>query len=344
VAPTPRDSPGADTEQLSRLAGFVRSVVAPTTALTALLFYFGWAHAFWFLDHFGVRSTVLGLTTRDYVMRSVDGLFVPVTVLALAVLVVVWGRRLVPGLTRTTSAVLDRPAVHCSVVAAGAVAVLVGLSALVVPTPLTRVLAVAPLSLVGGILVLTWVLHRRDDSRPHLPARPADRSDDDQRDAGPADHRDGDGDDRRDVRADDRVAGPTPARRTGRSGAEWAAAAALVFVGLFWFATDYAASVGGTRARQLVAELEDEPGVVVHSQTRLALTGSGVTELACGPGSAHAYRYDGLRLVLYSADQFVLVPVGWTRADGAAVLLPRSETTLLEFTPRTSTAEPVTRC
>jgi hypothetical protein len=312
VAPTPRDPRGADTEELSRLAGFVRSVVAPTTALTALLFYFGWAHAFWFLDHFGVRSTVLGLTTRDYVMRSVDGLFVPVTVLAVAVLVVVWGRRLVPGLTRTTSAVLDRPAVHRSVVAAGAVAVLVGLSALVLPTPLTRVLAVAPLSLVGGILVLTWVLHRRDDGH--------------------------------DPRADDRVAGPAPVGRTGRSGAEWAAAAALVFVGLFWFATDYAASVGGTRARQLVAELEDEPGVVVHSQTRLALTGSGVTELACGPGSAHAYRYDGLRLVLYSADQFVLVPVGWTRADGAAVLLPRSDTTLLEFTPRTSTAEPVTRC
>lgn len=292
TAPEPRVA--HDSEQLSRLTGFVRSVVAPTTALTALLFYFGWAHAYWFLDHFGVRSTVLGLTTREYVMRSVDGLFVPVTVLAVAVLAVVWGRRLLPGLASATTTVLDRPALHRTVVAVGAAAVLLGLSALVVPTPLTRLLAVAPLSLVGGVLLLTWVLHR-------------------------------DG-------------------RTRRSGAEWAAAAALVFVGLFWFATDYAASVGGTRARQLVAELDGEPGVVVHSQTRLALAGSGVTELACAPGSAHAYRYDGLRLVVYSADQFVLVPVGWTRADGAAVLLPRSETTLLEFTPRTSSAAPVTRC
>lgn len=284
-------------DQLARLSGFVRSVVAPTTALTALLFYFGWAHAFWFLDHFGVRSTVLGLTTRDYVMRSVDGLFVPVTVLAVVVLLVVWGRAVVPGAGRATSELLDRPVVRRVLLGAGVAAVLVGLSALVVPTPLTRVLAVAPLSLVGGVLLLTWLLHRQG-------ARPAGR----------------------------------------RSGAEWAAAAALVFVGLFWFATDYAASVGGTRARQLVAELPDEPGVVVHSQTRLALTGPGVTELACSPGAAHAYRYEGLRLVVYSADQFVLVPVGWTRSDGAAVLLPRSDTTLLEFTPRTSTAAPADRC
>ena len=286
----PARAPAED--QLARLSGFVRSVVAPTTALTALLFYFGWAHAFWFLDHFGVRSTVLGLTTRDYVMRSVDGLFVPVTVLAVVVLLVVWGRALVPGAGRATSELLDRPGVHRLLVGAGAAAALVGLSALVVPTPLTRVLAVAPLSLVAGVLLLTWLLHRHDH----------------------------------------------------RSGAEWAAVASLVFVGLFWFATDYAASVGGTRARQLVAELADEPGVVVHSQTRLALAGRGVTELACAPGSAHAYRYEGLRLVVYSADQFVLVPVGWTRADGAAVLLPRSDTTLLEFTPRTSTAGPADRC
>ncbi len=295
MTPTPPDDRRPSTDELARLTGFLRSVVAPTTAVTALLFYFGWAHAYWFLDHFGVRSTVLDLSTRDYVMRSVDGLFVPVTVLALVVLALTWGRALVPGVATATDDLLDRPPVHRAIVVAGGLLMLLGLSALVVPTPLTRLLAVAPLSLVGGVLLLTWVLHR-------------------------------------------------PGRVRRRSGAEWAAVAGLVFVGLFWFATDYAASVGGTRARQLVAELSTEPGVVVHSQERLTLSGAGVRELACAPGAAYAYRYDGLRLVIYSGGQFVLVPVGWTRREGSAVLLPRSETTLVEFTPRTSTAVPVTRC
>jgi Zn-dependent protease with chaperone function len=43
----------------------VGSIVAPTTLLTALLFYFGWSFAYWFFAYFGVDSTVLGLTTQD---------------------------------------------------------------------------------------------------------------------------------------------------------------------------------------------------------------------------------------------------------------------------------------
>src|SRR6266508_5019985 len=74
--------------QLTKILG---TVVAPTTLLTSLLFYFGWSHAYWFFDYFGVNSTLLGLTTRDYVMRSLDGLFVPMTVVACAGLLVLWG-------------------------------------------------------------------------------------------------------------------------------------------------------------------------------------------------------------------------------------------------------------
>src|SRR5918911_1335418 len=34
------------------------SIVAPTTLLTALLFYFGLLHAYWFCQYFGVNYTV----------------------------------------------------------------------------------------------------------------------------------------------------------------------------------------------------------------------------------------------------------------------------------------------
>ena len=86
----------ADAAPVSRALRTVASVAAPTSLLTALLFYFGWSHAFYFFDYFGVNSTVLGLSTQDYLMRSVDGLFVPVTAAASLGLVLLWIRRLLP--------------------------------------------------------------------------------------------------------------------------------------------------------------------------------------------------------------------------------------------------------
>src|SRR6266545_5733561 len=82
------EPPTAGLPQLTRILG---TIVAPTTLLTSLLFYFGWSHAYWFFDYFGVNSTLLGLTTRDYVQRSLDGLFVPLTVVACAGLLALWG-------------------------------------------------------------------------------------------------------------------------------------------------------------------------------------------------------------------------------------------------------------
>ena len=59
MSPAPPDSDPAVGE-ISRLAKILGNVVAPTTALTALLFYFGWSHAYWFFDYFGVNSPCSG--------------------------------------------------------------------------------------------------------------------------------------------------------------------------------------------------------------------------------------------------------------------------------------------
>lgn len=42
-----------------KVAKSVGQFVAPTTMVTAVLFYFGWAHVYWFFDYFGVDSTTL---------------------------------------------------------------------------------------------------------------------------------------------------------------------------------------------------------------------------------------------------------------------------------------------
>ena len=64
------------------------SVIAPLSIITALMFYFGLLHAYHFFRQFGIDYTVFDLSTQDYVVRSADGLFIPLAVVCLLVLVV----------------------------------------------------------------------------------------------------------------------------------------------------------------------------------------------------------------------------------------------------------------
>ena len=59
LAETGAESTGAEPPQRRALT-FFGSVIAQTTVLTALLFYFGMLHADWFFRYFGVNYTVLG--------------------------------------------------------------------------------------------------------------------------------------------------------------------------------------------------------------------------------------------------------------------------------------------
>jgi hypothetical protein len=147
-------------EQPSPFAGFSRLVrifgqfVAPTTLLTALLFYFGWAHVYWFFDYFGVDSSVLGASTQDYVMRSVDALFIPLIAVAAVGLALMWGYIALPERARRG------PTARWQLIGLTVVAILLllnGLSALVVKTPLNRGLCVAPICVIVGV-VLLWYL------------------------------------------------------------------------------------------------------------------------------------------------------------------------------------------
>ena len=100
VPPPRRAAPPADddlleepAEALPRLLKIVGAVLAPTTVLTGLLFYFGRLHVTGFFRYFRVNFTVLDLTANDYLIRSADGLFVPLTQFALVGLVALWANR-----------------------------------------------------------------------------------------------------------------------------------------------------------------------------------------------------------------------------------------------------------
>ncbi len=144
--PTPH-ADAAVPPSVRRLATFAGS----TTVLTAILFYFGWSRAYYFYDYLGVDSSLLDLTTRDYLQLSVDGLFVPVLVAGCVALLLLWARPRFAGLTvgarrrRTASLVM---------LGAGVLLLVNGASRVLVQTPLNRPLLVAPLSLAAGAVLL----------------------------------------------------------------------------------------------------------------------------------------------------------------------------------------------
>ncbi len=279
---------GAATTALPQLVTIVGSLVAPTTLLTSLLFFFGWSHAFWYFDYFGVNSTMLGLTTQDYLMRSLDGLFVPLTVVALLALVVLWGRAaLLPKLRERHRSLLPVAAF------AGVGLCLVGLSTVLGRPLFDTSLAVAPLSLAAGVLLLVFAVHLHRSGQPRRTPR---------------------------VRAS--------------AVAEWAAVFLLVGLSLFWAASDYSSAVGQSRARQFVTELPTAPSAVLYSSQSLSLDATGVREVRCAdPEATYRFRYDGVVLMMQSGDQFLLLPRAWSRADGVAVVLPRTDAVRLEFAP-----------
>jgi hypothetical protein len=280
---------------MPRALRLLGTVVAPTTLLTGLLFYFGQMYVAGYCRYFGVNFTTLDLSVRDYLTRSVEGIFLPLVLAAALVLTVLW-------LVRVVFQLLDEPTrervlrIGLPIVAAAG-AVLLALAAVALAVGGT-VGDTAPelggLSLTAGVVAVTVSVPRLIDRR--------------------------------------RGGVPAPLRAEVAV-AEWTAAFVLASVGLFWAVGSYATGIGTGRAEEMAAALPAWPDTVLYSERDLALRGPGITGTACaGQGSAYRYRYDGLKLVLQSGGQYFFLPAGWTTADGAALVLPRTDSLRLEFT------------
>lgn len=65
----------------------VAGLVAPTTLLTGLLLFFGFAYTDALYEYFGIDPATLGFSTQDYLLRSAAALYMPVGATLAAVLV-----------------------------------------------------------------------------------------------------------------------------------------------------------------------------------------------------------------------------------------------------------------
>lgn len=136
----------------SRALKVFSSILAPTTVLTALLFYFGVQHANAFCGWFGVHYSVLGLSVADYLIRASDGMTVPITVVAATGLAVLWTYRLLESrLSPKMWQTLLRRAVPV-LTAAGALLVGLGLTGLAEPALLYRFPGLPGLCIAAGFV------------------------------------------------------------------------------------------------------------------------------------------------------------------------------------------------
>jgi hypothetical protein len=297
VARTGTAAPGGQESASGRVLHLLGKLVAPAAALTALMYYFGLLHAYWFFKRFGVDYSVMGLTPQDYFLRSADGLFVPLMACGAVGLAGLWCWRLVPAMgADPVRALMTRllPPVGSVV---GLSLVLVALMALPQPAFLDEPLGVPGLALACGVVTLAaasragWA--RRAGGRP----RP-------------------------------RSSGPSEVAI-----AEWAAVFLLVSAGLFWAAGDYSAAVGTRRGNDVIAALPAWPDVVLYSEKSLNLALPEVHMQRCvDTEAAFVYRYDGLKLIVQSGSRLLLLPARWTDSTGTAIVIPYNDSVRLEFT------------
>jgi hypothetical protein len=276
--------PAARAQAVPAWLQILGAVIAPSTLLTALAFYFGWERENALFSYFDIGPSMLNLSTQDYLLRSADVLFIPVGALLSMSLLAMWGHALIhhhphrhARLRRYGARVLV--VLGAALFAVGAVHAWGGL-----PFPAPFLLPQLSPG-VGVALVAYGVRLWRG-------------------------------------------------RINGWSSiASGVLVAMLIVLSLFWAAAEYAVALGTGRAQQVAAGLLERPGVLVYSKERLHIEAQGVFETTIGDAdAAYRYRYKGLRLLLRSGGNYILLPALWSRTDRSAVILPEMPSIRLQFT------------
>ncbi|MBB1261724.1 hypothetical protein [Streptomyces alkaliterrae] len=252
-------------------------MVAPTTVVTALLFYFGYVALRARFRYYGVDLDLVDLTLQETLLYGVEVLYPPVLVIALIGLAVT-------GLHAGVRWLLSAPERDVASGWVGVLLVLVGLLALVrgfVGFLVARVGAgehfpVTPVALALGSAAVAyggWMLHTVAARRRAWPAE-------------------------------------SNLRQTARRSVGW-----LALVGVasaFWATNEFAAAHGRGKAEEFAEGLPARPHVLLHSKEPLRGVPCGVEHRDGGAGAGEfRHRYKGLRLLVESGGRLFVVPAHW---------------------------------
>jgi hypothetical protein len=300
--PDPLDGPDSEAPigapmQLLRI---VIVTLGSITLLAVLVLQFGRLQSSSYFRYFGVNMSLLDLTPNDFLVAGAEGLLTP----AVAICAVLLGLSLLNRLVLSRLSPGPRRAVlRWLIPLAGSLGAILVSLALLDLLGRTRLLwsgsATGGLALAFGTVLLVYAARQARLAPALLRGSPR----------------------------------PDASRRPGTAGlAEWGTAIILVCLGLFWSVSNFAFTTGVGRATVLYHALAAQPAVILFSQHSLSLHVAGVSEATCHDRqAAYGFRYDGLRLVRQTGDQYLLLPANWTRAKGSVLLIPRSTTVRLEL-------------
>jgi len=260
------------------------SIVAPATALSAVLFYFGYVSSRAQYEYFGIDVDTIGLGTQDYIMRSPQPLLVPLLVLAtlgIAVLALLSATRTWVAESAEPAGFLVRGCTIAGLILFGAGLVLLvtysrlrdwQLYALV--TPLLIGLGAALLAYAGHVRKLLGGITR--SGQPSLLLRHSS-----------------------DVLV-----------------------FVVIAISVFWITATVAQWSGRGLALRQARELDQLPSVILDTRERLFLRSPGIDEsvLAEAPGQTFRYRYRNLRLLIHGNDRMFLVPYRWSASNSTLVV------------------------
>ncbi|WP_374454323.1 hypothetical protein [Nocardioides sp.] len=284
------------------ISGALRALAVvgpPVTVATALLFYFGWALSAEQSRAMGVDESIFAMSTRDYVLRSLSALFVPLIVgSAVLLLWVVLHGLLLGQLDDETRRRGVRRAGNVLAWTAWWAVPCIGL-VLGLLGPRWRELVI-PLSLAVGFLLTEYGVRVR---------AVADDADGQEHDARP----------------------PWVGNLRG------VLVGVLVTAALFWEVANFAEVVGRGKAELVLASSNSYPLVAIYSQRDLQIDVPGVTtEVLPGEDAGFRFRYTGLHLLQRTGGRYFLVPEDWSPSSAPLVVLRDEESIRLEFTGSSS--------
>ncbi len=285
------------------------SIVAPTTLVTSLLFYFGYIGTRSRFEYFGVYLDMTDLSNRQLLLYGLEVIYVPAALAFLAVLAAVTfhaGVRWLLDVRQSDAAILT---IGLGAVVLGILVIARALMGIFIsgvydnenpPGVTALALALGPGTAAYGI----WICARRA-------RRTADRVDQ--------------------VRL---IAWYDGAAMAGLRRAGQICVGGLAVAGLFWAVHEFAWASGSGRAYKDAVKLPKQPEVVLDTTERLADVPAGVTEspLPAAKQAAFRYRYRGLRLLLASGDRLFLVPEHWT-AHGRTLVVPYDTDVRIQLMP-----------
>ncbi|HEV2778958.1 MAG TPA: hypothetical protein VGX25_06100 [Actinophytocola sp.] len=275
--------------QIERWIRSSATIIAPVTALSALLFYFGYVSARSQFEYFGVDVDTIGLGTQDYIMRSPQPLLAPLLVLTLVgagafALHTATRRRIA-----TAAASVLRVARGLSIAGLallGAGVILLVIYAQVRDWALYNL--VTPLLIALGAALTAYgsrVRHLAGDALHDTEPAQAQRS--------------------------------LLARRTSST-----LIYVLVAVGIFWMTATVAEWTGRGLAQYQAQNLGRLPSVILDTKERLYLRSPGIEEtvLPESQGQTFHYRYRRLRLLIHGGDRMFLVPDTWSASNSTLIV------------------------